>query len=120
MFLIRSFSRIDLAVFRGDCVGGLSANPTDTGRARAGEAEAVIPRTLILFCDETYAPLSCRYRRRRMGEQFYRTCEGFSDTCRGEVVAVLGVDRQVSEKPQGRKPRAASGSVVGSVGSMGN
>jgi len=47
------------------------------------------------------------------------SCEGFSDTCRGEVVAVLGVDRQVSEKPQGRKPRAGSGSVLGSVGSMG-
>jgi len=32
-------------------------------------------------------------------------CEGFSDTWRGEVLAVLGNDRQVSEKPQGRKPR---------------
>jgi len=25
--------------------------------------------------------------------------QGFSDTCRGEVVAVLSVDRQESEKP---------------------
>ena len=48
-----------------------------------------------------------------------RHCEGFSDTFRGKVLAVLCVDRQVSEKPQGRKPRAGSGSVAHRVPSMG-
>jgi hypothetical protein len=58
MFLMRSFSRTDLAVFRGDCLGSLSANPTDTARARAGEAEAVIPGDPSPVCDRALGPLS--------------------------------------------------------------
>ena len=42
-----------------------------------------------------------------------------SDACRGEVVAALCVDRQVSDKAQGRKPRAGLGSVIGPARSMG-
>ena len=49
-----------------------------------------------------------------------RLCYALSDTCRGEVVAALCVDRQVSDKAQGRKPRAGLGSELGPVRSMGN
>ncbi len=47
------------------------------------------------------------------------SCEGLSDTCRCEVSAALCVGRQVSDKPQGRKPRADLGSVVRPARSMG-
>ena len=46
-------------------------------------------------------------------------CEGLSDTCRSWVVAVLCLVRQVSDKPQGRKPRAGLGSAVWFAQSMG-
>lgn len=45
-------------------------------------------------------------------------CEGLSDTCRGGVWATGG-DRQVSDKPQGRKARSGSGVVVTRRRSMG-
>ena len=46
-------------------------------------------------------------------------CEGLSDTCRGELSAVPGLDRQVSDKPQGRKPRAGLEGGVASYGESG-
>jgi hypothetical protein len=55
----------------------------------------------------------------RAAELFGRSCEGLSDACRGGVAAALCLDRQASDKPQGRKPRAGSGSVVRRALSMG-
>ncbi len=48
----------------------------------------------------------------------YVICEELSDACRGEVAAGLGLDRQASDKPQGRKPRGWLGSAVRHAGVM--